>query len=166
MGVSSASIKKEALSFKGVKNRQEFIAEKSGVKFFNDTTATNPGSAISAIKTFSKRFPSSNLILISGGEDKNLDFKDFAVELEKNVNFFVLLPGSASEKIKRELNSLSNGKLPVILTFSMEEAVEKAATIAKNGDIVLLSPAAASFNLFKNEFDRGERFVKAVKKLN
>jgi len=102
--------------------------------------------------------------LISGGEDKNLNFKDFADELEKNVDFLVLLPGSASEKIKKELKK-EPSSLSVILVSSMEEAVEKAAAIAKKNDIVLLSPAAASFNLFKNEFDRGERFVNAVKKL-
>jgi UDP-N-acetylmuramoylalanine--D-glutamate ligase len=165
MKVPSESIKKIAVSFEGVKNRQEFVAEKSGIKFFNDTTATNPGSAAIAIKTFAERFPLSNLILIAGGEDKNLNFKDFAVELEKHVNFLVLLPGSASEKIKNELNSLGKVELSVIPVASIEEAVEKAAAIAKKNDIILLSPAAASFNLFKNEFDRGERFVRAVKKL-
>lgn len=150
---------KEVLSnFKGVPHRQEFIASKNGVKYFNDTTATNPEAVIFAIETFRKRFPKSKIVLIAGGEDKKLSYKSLARSIEHNVDHVVLLPGTGSNKLKRNLDKFHSVK-------SMKQAVGKASSLAQRGDIVLLSPGAASFNLFENEFDRGNQFVKAVKRL-
>jgi len=158
--ISKKDIKKVLSSFKGVPNRQELIATKKGVKYINDTTATTPQSVILAINTFKKRFPNSGIILIAGGLDKNLNYKNLAEEIKRNVSSLVLLPGTASNKLKRELK-----KFTIYPVKSMRGAVKKAANIAKKGDIILFSPGAASFNLFKNEFDRGEQFVKCVKRL-
>jgi len=164
--ISKKDIKKVLAKFKGVPNRQEFITEKRGVKYFNDTTATTPQSVILAIKTFRERFPNSEIILIAGGLDKNLNYKSLAKEIKKSVVYLVLLPGTASGKLKKELKLFKKeSKIKIFNVKSMKEAVKKASGITKRGDLVLLSPAAASFNLFKNEFDRGEQFVKAVKKL-
>jgi len=164
--ISKRDIKKVLAGFKGVPNRQEFITEKRGVKYFNDTTATTPQSVILAIKTFKKKFPNSEIILIAGGQDKNLNYKSLAKEIQKQVNHLVLLPGTASGKLKKELELFKKeSKIKIFNVKSMKEAVKKASGITKRGDLVLLSPGAASFNLFKNEFDRGEQFVKAVKKL-
>ncbi len=159
--ISKKDIKKILSNFKGVPNRQELIATKKGVKYINDTTATTPQSVILAINTFKKRFPNSGIILIAGGLDKNLNYKNLAEEIKRNVNSLILLPGTTSKKIKKGLEKFDK----IYLVKSMREAVKKAARLAQKGDIVLLSPGAASFNLFKNEFDRGEQFKEAVKNL-
>ena len=155
--VSKNDIKKVLSNFKGVAHRQEFVAEKKGVKYINDTTATNPNAVIFAIETFRKRFPKSKIVLIAGGEDKKLSYKGLAKSIKHNVDYVVLLPGTGSNKLKKNLNKFYPVK-------SMKQAVKKASYLAQKGDIVLLSPGAASFNLFENEFDRGNQFVKAVKK--
>jgi UDP-N-acetylmuramoylalanine--D-glutamate ligase len=152
--ISDESIAEVLKNFKGVPHRQEFVFEKDGVKYFNDTAATTPQSVELAIKEF------SNIVLITGGEDKNLNYKNLAETIKRKLNFIILLPGTASEKLKREL-----GDFKIYEVKSMEEAVKKANETAERGNIVLLSPGAASFNLFNNEFDRGRQFVECVKKL-
>jgi len=155
------NIKKVLNEFKGISHRQEFVIEKNGVRYFNDSAATNPQAAVFAIKTFSKKNPKSNIILIAGGVDKKLNYDILSKEINRNIKDLILLPGSASDKIKKKLKKNIN----LVLVNSMEEAVKKAKFLAQNNDIVLLSPGAASFNLFKNEFDRGEKFVNFVKKI-
>lgn len=157
--IPKKDIKKVLSNFKGVPNRQELIATKKGVKYINDTTATTPQSVILAIRTFKQRFPNSGIILIAGGLDKNLNYKNLAKEIKRNVNALILLPGTASKKIKKGLEKFDK----IYLVKSMRGAVKKAVSLAQKGDIVLLSPGAASFNLFKNEFDRGEQYKKNVK---
>ncbi len=161
--IPKGNIKKVLSNFKGVPNRQELVAIKKGVKYINDTTATVPQAAILAIKTFRERFSDSRIILIAGGMDKKLNYRDLAKEIQKRVDYLILLPGTASDKLKKELKKLKEVKMSWV--DSMEKAIKKAAERAKREDVVLLSPGATSFNLFKNEFDRGEQFVKAIKKL-
>jgi UDP-N-acetylmuramoylalanine--D-glutamate ligase len=161
LGVSSEKIKKVLSSFKGVPFRQEFIKAVRGVKYFNDTAATMPDAAVVAIRTFSGQFAKSRIILIAGGQDKGLDYKEMIKEINKTIKNLILLPGTASDKIKEGINN----KVNLIEASSMEEAVEKAASITREGDAILLSPGAASFNLFKNEFDRGRKFNEAVERL-
>jgi UDP-N-acetylmuramoylalanine--D-glutamate ligase len=154
--------------FRWLPGREEFIAEIKGVKYFNDTTATMPDAAIFAIKTLSREFPRAKIILIAGGQDKNLDYKKLTKEIKKNVRYLILFSGNASAKIKKGIRSLKISKKTFSIfpnINSMERAVKLASQLANRRDIVLLSPAAASFNLFKNEFDRGEQFNKFVKKL-
>lgn len=158
--IPCANIRKVLKNFKGVPFRQEFIAEKKGVKYFNDTTATMPDAVCQAIRTFRQRFPRSKIILIAGGQDKVLDYKVLAKEIKNKIDYLVLLPGTATDKLKKELKSFIF--FPV---ESMEKAINKASKLAKKGDIVLLSPGGASFNLFKNEFDRGEQFNKWVRRI-
>lgn len=162
--VDSKKIRRVLFNFKGVANRQDFVREVNGVKYFNDTTATMPEAVIAAIDFFSGKFPESRLILIAGGQNKNLEYKDLAKKILKKIDFLLLLPGTASEKIK-ELVGGNGKKTRITPVASMEEAIKKSSEIAESGDIVLLSPGAASFNLFKNEFDRGDQFVKYVKEL-
>jgi len=160
--IPASNIEEVLSRFKGVSSRQQFIREVKGVKYFNDTTATMPNAAIEAIKTFKERFPKSKIVLICGGADKNLNYKNLAKEIQKNIDTLVLFPGTASDKLKE---GLMRKKIKITPANSMETAVKKASKIAGVGDIVLLSPGAASFNMFKNEFDRGEQFNKAVRKL-
>ncbi len=160
-------IKAVLKEFKGVSFRQEFIGEIRGVKYFNDTTATMPQASQAAIRTLRQSFPKAKIILIAGGVDKNLDYKNLAKEIEKNIEKLILFSGTASDKIKKELSVTRYFREKRVISNigSMEEAVKTAAKTVKKGDIVVLSPGAASFNLFKNEFDRGEQFNKAVKSL-
>jgi len=156
--ISEKDIKKVLSNFKGVPHRQEFIVEKKGVKYFNDTTATNPKAVIFAIETFRKRFPKSKIVLIAGGEDKKLNYRNLARKIKHDIDYVVLLPGTSSDKLKKNLSKFYS-------VNTMKQAVKKASSLAQKGDIVLLSPGAASFNLFENEFDRGNQFVKAIREL-
>ncbi len=156
--VKSENIEEVLREFKGIPFRQELIDVIKGVKFFNDTTATIPIAVISAISNLSSQ---GGLVLIAGGVDKNLEYKNLAEKIKEKVSYLILLPGTATNKLKKELTGFSK----VSFVNSMREAVKKSFSLAKKGDIVLLSPGAASFNLFKNEFDRGEKFNKEVRKL-
>jgi len=156
--ISIANIKKSIKSFKGIDSRLELIREYRGVKFYNDTTATTPDACIAALNSFDQK-----VILIAGGMNKNLEYNQLAKNLNKNVKKLILFPGSATDEL---LSSKDFTYLEVADAENMQQAVDLAFRESKKGDIILLSPAAASFNMFKNEFDRGEQFVKAVKKLS
>jgi len=153
--VKPKDIQKAIKDFKGLQGRLEFLREVDGVMFFNDTCATHPEATIYSLEKLKKEYVDSDIILIAGGQDKNLDFSRFNEIVPQKVKQLILLPGDIEEKIK----------VKFIKVNGMKEAVKKAKEIATKGDIVLLSPAAASFNLFKNEFDRGEKFKEAVNEI-
>jgi len=159
-GISTQKICETIKNFKGVEHRLEFVREHEGVKYYNDTTATMPDAAIAGINTFSE-----NIILIAGGADKNLEFKEFAKAISDKVKKIIMLEGEATEKIKRELKKINTERIIDSEFDSMGKAVVRAKSISGPGDVVLLSPGAASFGLFLNEFDRGEKFREAVGKL-
>ncbi len=163
MGVPNAAIKKVLRSFKGLPNRMEAIRNIKGIKFINDTTATTPDATIAALKTLKaksyKLKAKKRIILICGGSDKKLEFGELASAIKKYAKVVIFLPGTATEKIKKVL------KMPYVEATDMADAVGRAVKAANQGDIILLSPGAASFGLFQNEFDRGEKFVEIVKKL-
>jgi UDP-N-acetylmuramoylalanine--D-glutamate ligase len=160
-GVSLEEIKKAIVNLKGVPHRLELVRELGGVKYYNDTAATIPEAAISALHSFSEP-----IILIAGGSDKNLDFQEYARTMLSRAREIILLSGKGTEKLLAELRKDSRFAEKRIETVdSMEEAVKLAAELAVSGDVILLSPGAASFGLFQNEFDRGEKFRKAVSEL-
>ena len=135
--------------FKGVPYRQENIGIVAGVPFINDTTATNPTSAIVATQLFKSQRP----VVILGGADKELDFSELVKYIAINDIKYVLLRGLASDKLVR----LGFDKSLIFNNFA--DAISEAFLLARrNGGCVLLSPGAASFGLFKNEFDRGDQF--------
>jgi len=141
----------------------EFIKEIGGIKFYNDTAATIPEAAISALNSFTQP-----IILIAGGTDKNLDFSRLSKAIIGKVKGLVLLKGSATEELTREIKkSLPEEKKDeeFKIADSIDKAVEIAYHFAEVGDIILLSPGAASFGLFLNEFDRGNKFKEAVRNL-
>jgi len=158
--VACAKVRLTLRSFKGIDSRQQLIKEKAGVKYFNDTTATTPDAGLAALKTLGGQ---KNIILICGGADKKLLFDDWAGQVRKSCKKVILLTGTATPKMVRALKKCRVE--PEATVNSMAAAVKKAKSLAKPGDIVLLSPAAASFGLFKNEFDRGEQFAGLVKKI-
>ncbi len=156
--VSNKIIRRQIAIFKGVPNRLELIRALNGVKYYNDTTATAPDAAISALKTLGNA-DKKNIILIAGGANKKLDYKRFAEAINEFVKILIVFPGTATKEILNE--SLRPDQ--IIGAQSMDFAVNTAANLAKAGDIVLLSPGAASFGLFLHEFDRGEQFIEAVR---
>ena len=166
LGIPKKNVNKALKNFKGLSGRLELIAEKNGVKYYNDTTATTPDAAIYALKSLNKY--KGRIILIAGGVDKKLDYKKLAAEIPKYCKALILFKGPASQKIKNQKSKIkiTNQKLKIVDEIqSMKNAINAASKFANCGDIILLSPAAASFNLFKNEFDRGNQFNKFVKRL-
>ncbi|MBP9727828.1 MAG: UDP-N-acetylmuramoyl-L-alanine--D-glutamate ligase [Candidatus Moranbacteria bacterium] len=159
-GVALKDVRAGIKSFSGIPHRLEKIAEKNGVTYYNDTAATIPDAAIMALRSFSEP-----VILIAGGSDKRLDFTLFAEEILARPKGLILLRGEGTEKIIQAIRQLlpdTEKERPFEVVESMSKAVELASQSAEPGDVVLLSPGAASFGLFKNEFDRGEQFRKAV----
>ncbi len=161
LDVKEKIIKKVVSRFKGVSFRLELVGEKNGLKYYNDSTATNPGAAIAALDSFPEK-----VSLIAGGTDKNLDFEGLAKKVSEKAKKVVLFEGTATEKLEPLLKKYLSKDVPVLKVNNMKEAVEKATRGLQKGDIVLLSPGAASFGIFKNEFDRGEQFNEIVKNLN
>jgi UDP-N-acetylmuramoylalanine--D-glutamate ligase len=178
-GVSEASIKKVLKNFRGLEGRLELAAEIRGVKYINDTCATTPDATIAAIRALvnSKQLTdNNNLILIAGGADKKLDFGELSRLIVKKVKALILLDGIATEKLKKaaesrlmirnpKKNKFLASECAILQARSMSKAVKTAYNIAEAGDIVLLSPACASFGLFRHEFERGEKFKKAIKSI-
>lgn len=162
--VSPVVIKKTVQAFHGLPERQEEVSVVGGIHFIDDTTATTPDAAIAAIKRFRVRAKHRKLILIAGGQDKKLRFKELAHTIKKSVDILILLPGTATKKLKHELRIRNHGKR-ISAAASMAQAVKSAYSIAERGDYIILSPGATSFGLFLNEFDRGDQFMQAVKKL-
>ena len=159
VGVKEAMIKKALESFAGVKGRMEFVRELKGIRYYNDTTATIPDSAIAALRAFSGK----KVILLGGGADKNLEYAKFVKSLRGRIKALILFKGAASDKIVTLLPKRT--AFPVKVAASMKEAMAKVKLQAARGDVVVLSPGAASFGVFKNEFDRGDQFVRFVRRL-
>ncbi len=169
-GATDAGIRRALKTFRGLPNRQEVVAEKGGVRFVNDTTATTPDALLVALQSFGSPSTRSarsgkRLILITGGTDKNLDFRDVPKAVRRAVRTMILLPGSGTDKMVAAFRK-QRIRVPAFSADSMDAAVTLAAGIGARGDTVLLSPGCASFGLFKNEFDRGEKFVASVKRLS
>jgi UDP-N-acetylmuramoylalanine--D-glutamate ligase len=156
LGVKDEVIKKALASFKGVPGRLEFIREVKGVKYYNDTTATTPEATVAALRALGE---DSNIALIAGGSDKGLDMTALVHEIPKYTKAVFLLAGTGTDEL------VKNFKVESCVVKNLKEAVVLARKITQKGDTILLSPAFASFGIFSNEYDRGEQFMKIVKKL-
>lgn len=154
LGLKRSFIKKAAEGYKGVPGRLEFIKKINDVSYYNDTNASSPEATIAALKAFDKE----NIILIAGGSDKNLDFKQMVREIKKRVDSLILFKGKGTDKMIGYLKDYS-----FELVDDMKGAVKKARSFSQKGDIILLSPGTASFGVFKNEYDRGDQFNKYVR---
>ena len=156
------SKRKSVENFVGVEGRLEFLREYKGIKIYNDTTATTPDATIVALKSLGvnakgKIPKKKKAILIMGGADKNLDMSALIKEIPKYCKKVVLLAGTGTDKL--------DGKVPGKIVKSLKEAVFEALEGSQKGDILVLSPGFASFGMFKNEYDRGDKFVKIIKNL-
>ena len=161
--IDPKAIKKAIAEFRGIPHRLEFVREVEGVKYYNDTAATTPESAEAGINAFFEP-----IVLICGGSDKNLDMSKLEKIISQKVKSAVFLKGQATDKlidaIRKNLPA-EDSKKEFLMAESMEKAVELARIEAMNGDVILLSPGAASFGMFANEFDRGDKFKAAVNSL-
>ena len=160
-GLSDEEIQDGFLSFKGVPGRLEAVRKLKGVLYFNDTTATTPDATLAALHAFKDY--KKQIILIMGGSDKGLDMSKLMNDIPKYVKSVYLLEGSGTERIEPYTSGWKNivrGKYKG-LTYAIFDACAEA----ESGDIILMSPAFASFGMFKNEFDRGEQFNSVVNAL-
>ena len=161
--VSIEDAVKAVREFKPVEHRLEFVKEINDVKWYNDSVSSSPTRTIAGLKSFDE-----DIVLIAGGYDKNLDYTPIAKTIIENVKTLILL-GQTSGKIfdcvKEELEKQEK-ELPIYMCETLEETVKLAHKVAKKGQVVLFSPASASFDLFKNFADRGRQFKDLVNKIN
>lgn len=160
--VSIDTMKKVATTFKGVEHRCELVREVDGVKYYNDSIASSPTRTLAGLNAFDHP-----VILIAGGYDKNIPFEPLAEDGYKKIKTLILL-GKTKEKINKVFQTVikeKNISLPIYMVNTMEEAVLKAKEISKEGDIVTLSPACASFDMYPNFEVRGRAFKDIINKL-
>jgi UDP-N-acetylmuramoylalanine--D-glutamate ligase len=150
-GASFDAVRAGLRSFRGVADRMEYLRTVGGVRFYNDTTATTPAATIAAINSLK-----GPIVLIAGGAAKGLDFAEMAGEVARRVHAVVLLEGTATDLMERQLREADAVLLGRYDDF--EQAIRAAWKAAPDGGTVLLSPGTASFGMFTNEFHRGERF--------
>ncbi len=156
-GVSAANIRAAIRSFGGVEHRLELVAEHAGIRYINDTTATNPTAAQAALHSFSEP-----IVLLAGGADKQLPLDTLAQTIAQRVKALVLLAGSATERLEHAVRRQSRS-VPISGPYTdFAAAIHAAQALAAPGDVILLSPGCASFGMFLNEFHRGEEFRRIV----
>lgn len=162
--VQSGEIIAKGLSaFKGLPHRLKLVREVNGVKYFDDSIATTPGATIAAIRAFD-----APKILILGGSDKGADFNDLVDEIRASDSIrSVLCIGDTGPRISKLLQDSSDSNIQLLSSsdLTMSEVVQKAAASSEKGDVAILSPACASFGMFKSYSDRGDKFIKAVESL-
>ena len=156
-GVPMDSIRKTIKEFAGVEHRIEFVAEKNGVAYYNDSKGTNPDAAIRGIQAMNRP-----TYLIGGGYDKQSEYKEWIESFDGKVKKLLLI-GQTREKIAKEAEEC--GFTDIMLLDTFEDAVLTAAKLAEPGEAVLLSPACASWGMFKNYEERGDKFKEIVNSL-
>ena len=145
--------------FSGVKHRLELVRVFNGVEWYNDSASTSPTRGISALNSFNKE-----IVLIAGGADKNLDYTPLGIKIVEKVKSLILIGQTASkiyEAVKIE-EEKQNKKVDIHMCETFKQSLELAKRIAKPGQIVLFSPASTSFDMFKDMYDRGDKFRKEV----
>jgi UDP-N-acetylmuramoylalanine--D-glutamate ligase len=152
VGVGNEAIAAAIRSFPGVPHRLETVGSRGGVRWVNDSQATIPAAAIAALHAFDRP-----IVLIAGGKDKGLEYGAFADAIAARARAAVFIGETADE-----LAALVGDRVPVVRADSMEEAVATAARLAQAGDVALLAPAAASFDMFVDYAARGDAFRAAV----
>lgn len=156
-GIKTETVRAALMAFGGVAHRIEFVREVDGVVYYNDSKGTNPDAAIKAVESMVRP-----TILIGGGYDKDADYEEWIRSFNGKVKHLILL-GQTKEKIQAQAAAL--GYLTTSLVDSLDEAVATARQLANEGDAVLLSPACASWGMFRDFEERGDRFKELVQEL-
>ncbi|MEA3354910.1 MAG: UDP-N-acetylmuramoyl-L-alanine--D-glutamate ligase [Patescibacteria group bacterium] len=161
-GADIKSIKQTVFSFKGLEHRLQLIKEVNKVTFYNDSFSTTPETAIAALKSFSEP-----MTIILGGSFKGSDYTILGEEIKKTINLKnIILIGEMAGQIKKAIKKAGHIKAKIIYKpRNMTKIVNFALKASDKGDIIVLSPACASFDMFKNYKDRGEQFIKAINNL-
>ncbi len=154
-----SNIKKAVKNFKGVEGRLQYLGLHKGIKIYNDNNATTPEATIAGLEALGNN--KKNIILIAGGASKRLDLSLFVKTINKYCKEALLLDGTGTQ----ELVTNYKLKIPQESFYNLKDVVEKALSRAKKGDIILFSPAFASFGMFTNEYDRNDQFIKIIEKL-
>lgn len=157
IGLSRTGMLSALQEFQGLPHRCQLVVEIAGVRWYNDSKGTNVGATLAAIEGFPCL---GKLILIAGGMGKNADFSPLYKPLTRRARAVILMGQDASQLEAALINSA-----PLYRVNNMDEAVNKASTLAQPGDCVLLSPACASFDMYSGFEDRGQVFMQAVKKI-
>jgi UDP-N-acetylmuramoylalanine--D-glutamate ligase len=152
-GATVEGVHDALLSFRGLRHRIELVAEQADVRWFDDSKATTPNATAAALRSF------ASVVLIAGGQNKGLDLHGLADE-SPHIRAVVAI-GEAAAEIEQSFA----GVRPVVIARSMIDAVEQASTLARSGDVVLLSPACASFDWYKSYDERGDDFAARVRDL-
>jgi UDP-N-acetylmuramoylalanine--D-glutamate ligase len=158
LGVSRNKVRKVVEGFNSVEGRLEFVRNYKGAKIYNDNNATTPEAVIAALNSF--REP---IVLLAGGSKKQVSYRELAKLIKKKVKALILFQGAGSEDMIKELKKVKYQK-SLIIVKSMKEAVGEVKKVLERGEVFLFSPAAASFGLFTNEYDRNDQFVREIKK--
>lgn len=160
-GVRLSTVRDVVSSFTGVRHRLELVREAMGVKYYNDSIATTPERAAAGIRAFSQP-----VILIAGGYDKGLGFEELAVAICEGPVKAVITMGDTAESIAEAIRACGRGRQPQVERApDFDAAVRRAHALAAAGDVVLLSPGCASYGMFRNFEERGERFQQLVLEL-
>jgi len=158
--VDIESAAKTIKDFIGVEHRLEFVREINGVKWYNDSIGTSPASTMAGLNAFDE-----DIILLAGGSDKGLDYDEIGSLIASKVKTLILT-GPTAIKIEEATRKAPNGdNVEICFTKDLEESVKLANRKAKQGEVVLLSPASASFDAFKNFAERGNKFKEFVNQL-
>ena len=158
-GIDPGITTKTLAGFKGVEHRIEFVAEVDGVRYVNDSKGTNPDAGIKAIEAIGK-----NILLIAGGYDKDADFTEYISAAKGRAKKLLLLGATAAKLRDSALAGGFSGE-DVLMAGNIKKAVAIAKELAKPGDVVLLSPACASWDMYENYEERGRDFTARVKEL-
>ena len=156
---SDDDIRAVATTFGGVEHRIEFVREKDGVKYYNDSIASSPTRTIAGLNSFQQK-----VILIAGGYDKHIPYDVLGQPICDHVKL-LLLTGATAPKIRECVENIEGEHPPIIEVENLETAVQEAAARAESGDVVIMSPASASFDRFKNFMERGKLFKALVEEL-
>ena len=156
---SDDDIRAVATTFGGVEHRIEFVREKDGVKYYNDSIASSPTRTIAGLNSFQQK-----VILIAGGYDKHIPYDVLGKPICDHVKL-LLLTGATAPKIRECVENIEGEHPPIIEVENLETAVQEAAARAESGDVVIMSPASASFDRFKNFMERGKLFKSLVEEL-
>ena len=157
--VSDETVRKVAATFGGVEHRIELVRIKDGVRYYNDSIASSPSRTIAGLRSFNQK-----VILIAGGYDKNIPYDVLGPEICKHVKK-LFLGGATGPKIREAVESCSGNQPEIVDCGDFASAVRAAAAAAQSGDVVLMSPASAAFDQFKNFMVRGEFFKKMIMEL-
>ncbi|MCU0678330.1 MAG: UDP-N-acetylmuramoyl-L-alanine--D-glutamate ligase [Candidatus Pacebacteria bacterium] len=157
VGLDDEAIFEGLATFPGVEGRLQLVATKDNVRVYNDNNATTPQATMAALEALD--LGNKNIILIAGGADKNIDVTNLAYVITQHCKNVLLIPGSGTDTL---VSYLDGGEVGVSILSDLKTAFVEATRLAQNGDIILFSPAFASFSQYKNEYERNDEFLNLV----